>query len=168
MKKTFFSFSGLIVVLAAFLLAKQPDSDFRTPAADTRCYEMRVYYAAPGKLDDLLAPFRNHTTGIFKKHGMTNVGYWLPMENPENKLVYVLSYPSREAREKSWKAFGADPEPDQGSDLLFGWTEAADLIVAALEAAILDKQVTYDFARLMEGANEISTSAFGRAMIERM
>src|SRR3954465_15248854 len=50
----------------------------------------------------------------------------------------------------------------------FGWTEAADLIVASLEAAILDKQVTYDFARLMEGANEISTSAFGRAMIERM
>jgi len=50
----------------------------------------------------------------------------------------------------------------------FGWTEAADLIVSSLEAAILDKQVTYDFARLMEGANEISTSAFGRAMIERM
>jgi isocitrate dehydrogenase len=50
----------------------------------------------------------------------------------------------------------------------FGWTEAADLIVSSLEAAILDKQVTYDFARLMEGASEISTSAFGRAMIERM
>ena len=50
----------------------------------------------------------------------------------------------------------------------FGWAEAADLIVSSLEAAILDKQVTYDFARLMEGANEISTSAFGRAMIERM
>ena len=49
-----------------------------------------------------------------------------------------------------------------------GWTEAADLIVSSLEAAILDKQVTYDFARLMDGANEVSTSAFGRAMIERM
>jgi isocitrate dehydrogenase len=49
-----------------------------------------------------------------------------------------------------------------------GWREAADLIVSSMEAAILDKQVTYDFARLMEGANEISTSAFGRAMIERM
>jgi isocitrate dehydrogenase len=49
-----------------------------------------------------------------------------------------------------------------------GWTEAADLIVSSLESAILDKQVTYDFARLMDGANEISTSAFGRAMIERM
>ena len=50
----------------------------------------------------------------------------------------------------------------------FGWTEAADLIVSSLEAAILDKQVTYDFARLMDGANEVSCSAFGRAMIERM
>jgi isocitrate dehydrogenase len=50
----------------------------------------------------------------------------------------------------------------------FGWTEAADRIVSSLEAAILDKQVTYDFARLMDGATEISTSAFGRAMIERM
>jgi isocitrate dehydrogenase len=49
-----------------------------------------------------------------------------------------------------------------------GWREAADLIVHAMEAAISDKQVTYDFARLMEGANEVSTSAFGQAMIERM
>ena len=49
-----------------------------------------------------------------------------------------------------------------------GWREAADLIVSSMEAAISDKQVTYDFARLMEGANEISCSAFGRAMMERM
>jgi isocitrate dehydrogenase len=49
-----------------------------------------------------------------------------------------------------------------------GWTEAADLVISSIEAAITDKQVTYDFARLMEGANEISCSAFGRAMIERM
>ncbi len=47
---------------------------------------------------------------IFTKHGMTNVGYWIPIDNPENKLVYILSYPSREAREASWKAFSADPE----------------------------------------------------------
>jgi isocitrate dehydrogenase len=50
----------------------------------------------------------------------------------------------------------------------FGWTEAADLIVSSLEAAIGDKQVTYDLARLMDGANEVSCSAFGRAMIQRM
>ncbi len=49
-----------------------------------------------------------------------------------------------------------------------GWIEAADLLISSLEAAIADKQVTYDFARLMEGATEVSSSAFGRAMIARM
>jgi isocitrate dehydrogenase len=49
-----------------------------------------------------------------------------------------------------------------------GWVEAADLIISSLSAAISDKQVTYDLARLMEGAHEISTSAFGQAMVERM
>jgi len=49
-----------------------------------------------------------------------------------------------------------------------GWREAADLIVSSMEAAIGDKQVTYDFARLLDGATKVSTSAFGRAMIERM
>ena len=77
---------------------------------DTRCYELRVYYAAPGKLDDLHARFRNHTMKIFEKHGMVNVGYWVPLDNPENKLIYLLAHPSREAREKAWKEFGSDPE----------------------------------------------------------
>ena len=79
-------------------------------AADTRCYEMRIYYAAPGKLDALNSRFRDHTCKLFEKHGMVNIGYWLPMTNTDNKLVYLLAYPSREAREKSWKAFSADPD----------------------------------------------------------
>lgn len=73
-------------------------------------YEMRTYYAAPGKLDDLNARFRNNTMRIFAKHGMVNIGYWVPIDNPDNKLIYVLAYPSRQAREEAWKAFGADPE----------------------------------------------------------
>ena len=77
---------------------------------DTRCFEMRVYYAAPGKLDELHKRFRDHTTALFKKHGMTNLGYWTPVENTDSKLVYVLAYSSREAREASWKAFMADPD----------------------------------------------------------
>jgi NIPSNAP len=79
-------------------------------ARDTRFYEMRVYYAAPGKLADLNNRFRTNTTRIFEKHGMTNIGYWEPIDNPENKIIYFLAYPSREARDASWKAFGADPE----------------------------------------------------------
>lgn len=73
-------------------------------------YEMRIYYAAPGKLDELNARFRNNTMRIFAKHGMVNLGYWMPVDNPENKLIYILSYPSKEARDQSWKAFGTDPE----------------------------------------------------------
>lgn len=49
-----------------------------------------------------------------------------------------------------------------------GWLEAADLIIKSMEAAIGDKVVTYDFARLMEGSTEVSCSAFGDAMIARM
>ena len=77
---------------------------------DTRCFELRTYYAAPGKLDDLQARFRDHTMELFKKHGMVNIGYWVPVDNTNNTLIYLLAYPSREARDKSWKEFGADPD----------------------------------------------------------
>ena len=73
-------------------------------------YEMRTYYAAPGKLDELNARFRAHTLKLFEKHGMQNIGYWMPLENPEQKIIYLLAFPSREAREKSWKEFFADPD----------------------------------------------------------
>ena len=49
-----------------------------------------------------------------------------------------------------------------------GWIEAADLIISSMEKTILDKVVTYDFARLMEGAKQVSCSGFGDGMIERM
>jgi len=49
-----------------------------------------------------------------------------------------------------------------------GWTEAADLIIASMEKAILSKKVTYDFARLMEGATQVSCSGFGQVMIDQM
>jgi hypothetical protein len=78
--------------------------------ADDRCFELRVYYAAEGKLDALNARFRSHTLKLFEKHGMTNVGYWTPVENPDRLLYYVLAFPSREARDASWRAFGSDPE----------------------------------------------------------
>ncbi|MCA0232004.1 MAG: NIPSNAP family protein [Bacteroidetes bacterium] len=78
-------------------------------AQDTRLFETRIYYTEPGRLEALLARFRNHTTKIFEKHGMTNVGYWVPLHE-ENKLIYVLAYPDRAARDAAWKAFGADPE----------------------------------------------------------
>jgi hypothetical protein len=80
--------------------------------ADNRFFELRVYTASPDRMDNLLARFRNHTTRLFEKHGMTNVGYWTAVsgENAERTLVYLMAYPSREAREVSWKAFAADPD----------------------------------------------------------
>lgn len=76
---------------------------------DAPLYELRVYYAAEGKLDALHARFRDHTCGLFEKHGMKNVGYWVPLENPERKLVYLLEHKDRAARDKSFKDFAADP-----------------------------------------------------------
>ncbi|MEO6034503.1 MAG: NIPSNAP family protein [Verrucomicrobiota bacterium] len=87
-----------------------PGSSPAKDAADTRVFEMRTYYAPPGKLDDLHARFRDHTMGLFKKHGIENIGYFVPIDNTNNTLIYLLAYPSREARETSWKAFGADPD----------------------------------------------------------
>jgi hypothetical protein len=75
---------------------------------DTLCYELRIYTAQKGKLNDLQRRFRNHTTRLFEQHGMTNIGYWTPVDNPDEKLYYVLRYPSRAARETSWTAFSAD------------------------------------------------------------
>ena len=79
-------------------------------AEDTRFFEMRTYHANPGKLDALNARFRDHTVKLFEKSGMTNVGYWVPKDNQENILVYVLAYPNKEARDASWTTFLNDPD----------------------------------------------------------
>ncbi|HEX7901975.1 MAG TPA: NIPSNAP family protein [Planctomycetota bacterium] len=74
-----------------------------------RFFELRTYTPSPGKMDALHARFRDHTCKLFEKHGMTNVGYWVTA-GAEPKLVYVLAFPSKEARDASFKAFGADPD----------------------------------------------------------
>ena len=80
--------------------------------AANRVFEMRTYTAPPGKLEALKARFRDHTLKFFTKHGMTNIGYWTPVDAPlsENTLVYVIAHASREAAVKSWAAFNADPD----------------------------------------------------------
>ena len=76
-----------------------------------RFFELRTYTPSPGKMDALLARFRDHTLKLFEKHGMTNVGYWITeAADGEKKLVYVLAFPSKDARAASFKAFGADPD----------------------------------------------------------
>lgn len=101
----------VLLAVVALVSAEATSVADDTKKAD-RVFEMRTYIAAEGKLDALNARFRNHTNKLFVKHGMTLIGYWTPTDGPEakNTLVYILAYPSRDAREASWKAFQADPD----------------------------------------------------------
>ena len=78
----------------------------------TSVYELRVYHTYEGKLDDLLTRFREHTTRLFEKHGMKNIAYWTPTDDPlkGKTLVYVIAHPNRDAADANWKAFREDPE----------------------------------------------------------
>lgn len=80
--------------------------------ADTPVYELRTYHAAPGRLADLEARFRDHTLTLFRKHGIEVVGFWRPLDEPDSKgvLIYVLRYPSRSQATERWTAFQSDPE----------------------------------------------------------
>jgi hypothetical protein len=81
--------------------------------ATSRTFELRTYYAAPGKLEALLARFREHTMGLFARHGIEVVGFWVardPADAGSGTLVYVCAYDSRAAADAAWKAFRTDPE----------------------------------------------------------
>ena len=99
------------LALAAMVMPATAQETALDPRA--ALYELRVYHAAPGKLDALNARFREHTLELFEKHGMRNVAYWIEQptpESPDGKVIYVLAFPSREARDAGWQAFVADPE----------------------------------------------------------
>src|SRR5688572_11758175 len=78
-----------------------PVSSSAAVAKDSRVFELRTYFAEPGKLDALHARFRDHTSRLFQKHGMTIVAYWMPRDAPD-RIVYVLAYKSKEATDASW------------------------------------------------------------------
>ncbi len=121
-----------LLCVAAVSLAWSASAS-RAADQDTRLYEMRTYYSPEGRLDDLHARFRDHTVKLFEKHGMTNIGYWVPVDNKDNKLVYILAYANREARDQSWKAFFADPEWKKVREI----TEAKGPIVSKVDAVFL-------------------------------
>ena len=102
-----------IVLVGIFLTFGVVMKDNWTAKAQSRrVFELRTYTAAGGKLPRLLARFRDHTMLIFEKHGMSNVGYWVPQDTAgsENTLIYIISHKSREAAEANWSAFDEDPE----------------------------------------------------------
>ena len=75
-------------------------------------YELRMYHVNQGKTEALQARFREYTDGLFKRHNMKSVGYWVPEDAPASQtlFIYILEHPSRQAAEKNWAAFQADPE----------------------------------------------------------
>jgi hypothetical protein len=104
------------VVLAAvggmFLVGRMVGAAAAEAEKKDRVFEIRTYTTEEGKLDDLLARFRDYTCKLFEKHGMTNVGYWVPEDEPKSKntLVYILAHESRDAAKKNWSEFSNDPD----------------------------------------------------------
>ena len=122
-------FAGLGV---SALIADSPKGEKKT---DTRIFELRTYHAAPGKMEALNSRFRDHTCELFKKHGITIIGFWNPSEakDADKTLIYLLAFPSREAADRSWKLFFADPEWKKVKD----GSEKEGLLVEKIERVFL-------------------------------
>jgi hypothetical protein len=74
-------------------------------------YEMRSYFAHPGKMGALQKRFREHTLALFEKHGITNVGYWTnAIGGRSDELIYILGFQDLAQRDTAWAAFRSDPE----------------------------------------------------------
>ena len=81
-------------------------------ARSTPVYELRIYHVVPGKMEDLVSRFRDHTMKLFADYGIKSVAYWTALEEPvkSSTFFYILEHPSREAAAANWKAFQDDPE----------------------------------------------------------
>ena len=101
--KTVLALSTLFVVLSL---------PVNTYADSHSLYELRTYFANEGKIEALHNRFRNHTMSLFEKHGMKNIAYWTPADDP-NKLIYIIAHKDAASAEASWKAFVSDPEWQQ-------------------------------------------------------
>jgi len=126
-------------------------------AKDARVFELRTYVTEPGKLADLNARFRNHTCKLFAKHGMENIGYWVPLDadkGADNTLIYIIAHQSRDAAKKSWAAFQADPDwqaarkkSEEGGKILAKAPESVFMSATDYSAAI---KASSDGGRIFE------------------
>jgi NIPSNAP len=125
--------AGAAVVFVSGFVA---GSVVRAQTDGKRVFELRTYTSPDGKLGDLHKRFRDHTTRIFKKHGMENIGYWQPQDAPDsqNTLIYIISHQSREAAKKNWADFRADPEWQKVS----AESEANGKIVSKVVSVFMD------------------------------
>jgi hypothetical protein len=121
-----------LIALTAILLLNRSAQSVTPPDTKQRIFEIRTYTTEPGKLPDLLKRFREHTTKLFEKHGMTNIGYWIPADEPRSSdtLIYMLAHSSRDAAKQSWEHFRSDPEWINVREA----SEAAGKIVSKVES----------------------------------
>ena len=126
---------GAALVVAATIYLNRPEAEGGKNVS-TRVFEMRTYYAHPGKMAALHARFRDHTVKLFEKHGITNIGYWSPIneKQSEEKMVYILAYPSKAAADKAWNDFRKDPEWDKARKA----SEVDGPLVAKVESVYLN------------------------------
>lgn len=133
MKSFLFLFSLMILSSLSFAQQLEGTSTY---------FEMRKYYANPGKLPDLVKRFEEHTLRLFEKSGMENLMYFVPVENEDNSLTYILGYPDQKARDRMWDKFANDPE----------WQAAKK---ASEVNGPLVKSVDQTFMRLAPGLNDL-------------
>lgn len=129
-------FAAFAVFAVGFAAGQLTNGGSTANAQSPKVFELRTYTAPEGKLPNLLARFRDHTLEIFERHGMHNVGYWVPAEAPasSNTLIYVLAHDSREAATKSWDAFRNDPEWKR----IAAETQANGPIVSKVESVFMN------------------------------
>lgn len=99
--------------MGAMMMMSAAGAGAQSDGADAEVvYELRVYHAVEGRLDDLVRRFRDHTVALFTKHGLKSVAYWTPTDEPQKGRIlgYILEHPSRAAAAANWKSFQADPE----------------------------------------------------------
>lgn len=126
-------------------------------AADSKVYELRIYVTNEGKLDALLTRFREHTLKLFEKHGIENIGYWVPLEKEDgsdNTLIYIVAHPSEEEAKVHWKAFGADPEWQAARKAS---EQAGKILVKAPESIFLN---TTDYSPPVKISDDPKTRVF--------
>jgi hypothetical protein len=103
-RRTLLQALPLSVLLPSAIAEAMPSS--------TKVYELRIYHVVPGKMDELVARFRDHTDKLFARHGMKSLAYWSAMDEPtkSSTFFYILEHPSREAATANWEAFRNDAE----------------------------------------------------------
>ena len=144
-RRTLLQTLPVVTLFPKALMAGSREQTTSAGSIPTTVYELRVYHTYEGKLGDLLRRFREHTMALFERHGIKNVAYWTPLDEPAkgNTLIYILEHPSREAAAANWKAFQEDAEWKSVRDK----SEANGKIVEKVDSTFM---ALTDFSRKIE------------------